>query len=56
MERLFAIRSDAGYAPDSSASAAGPASQAREYPITNDPNTIVGLLDETARLARTRFD
>ena len=57
MERLFAIRSDAGYAPDGSAAPdAGPASRAREYPIKDDPNTIAGLLDETARLARTRFD
>jgi MarR family transcriptional regulator, transcriptional regulator for hemolysin len=36
--------------------AEGPASRAREYPSTNDANTIVGLLDETARLARTRYD
>jgi DNA-binding MarR family transcriptional regulator len=38
------------------ASAARPASLAREHPSTDDPNTIVGLLGETARLARTRFD
>jgi MarR family transcriptional regulator for hemolysin len=36
--------------------AEGPASRAREYPSTDDANTIVGLLDETARLARTRYD
>jgi hypothetical protein len=36
------------------ASAAGPASQAIESPSADDPTTIVGLLDETARLARTR--
>ena len=38
------------------AHATRPASRAREYPSTDDPNTIVGLLDETARLARTRYD
>jgi hypothetical protein len=38
------------------ASAARQASQAREDPSTDDPNTIVGLLDETARLARSRYD
>ena len=38
------------------ASAAGPASRAMESPSTDDPNTIMGLLDETARLARTRYD
>jgi MarR family transcriptional regulator, transcriptional regulator for hemolysin len=38
------------------ASAAGPASQAIESPSADDPTTIVGLLDETARLARTRYD
>ena len=38
------------------ASAAGPASRAMESPSMDDPNTIVGLLDETARLARTRYD
>jgi DNA-binding MarR family transcriptional regulator len=38
------------------ASAAGPASRAMDSPSTDDPNTIVGLLDETARSARTRYD
>jgi hypothetical protein len=38
------------------ASAARQASQAREDPSTDDPNTIVGLLDETAPFARGRYD
>jgi DNA-binding MarR family transcriptional regulator len=37
-------------------SAARPASQANDDPSADDPNTIVRLLDETARLARSRFD
>jgi MarR family transcriptional regulator, transcriptional regulator for hemolysin len=38
------------------ASPARPASQARDGPSGPDPNTIVRLLDDTARLARSRYD